>query len=81
MPCSAFFSRLGADLSQIAKTKIVFISFRTFKKPKNADVFVRAHGKSIMTLAKEILGHVPESKTPQSKLSNISQSRTFLCLS
>lgn len=48
-----------ANKSQISKTKVVFISFQTLKKPRNVDVFVRAHSKSVEALRAEIASHVP----------------------
>lgn len=48
---------------KLAKSNIVFVSFESLKKPKLADVFIRAHGKSLPTLQKEISSHLPPPPT------------------
>ncbi|ROW02802.1 hypothetical protein VSDG_01805 [Cytospora chrysosperma] len=45
--------------AKISHTKKVFISFATIKRPSNADVFVRARGKSLERLRAEVASHCP----------------------
>ncbi|KAH6850788.1 Elongator complex protein 5 [Chaetomium sp. MPI-CAGE-AT-0009] len=44
--------------AKLERAKIVFVSFATIKKPALADIFIRARGKSLKTLAAEITSHV-----------------------
>ncbi|KAK4042884.1 hypothetical protein C8A01DRAFT_32981 [Parachaetomium inaequale] len=44
--------------AKLERAKIVFVSFATIKKPALADIFIRARGKSLKTLAAEIASHV-----------------------
>ncbi|KAI1753304.1 Elongator complex protein 5 [Xylaria castorea] len=43
--------------AQISKTKIIYISFATLKKPVGVDIFVRARGKTAESLRSEIVSH------------------------
>lgn len=43
----------------MSKGKIIFVSFATLKKPAEADVFVKARGKTAEALRSEILSHYP----------------------
>ncbi|KAK3378146.1 Elongator complex protein 5 [Podospora didyma] len=43
--------------AKIGKTKVVFVSLATVKKPPNVDIFVKARGKSLKALASEIISH------------------------
>ena len=61
---------------QIARTKVVFVSFATVKKPCDADVLVKARGKSLKALRSEILSHCPPPVTPSGK-DGLSQSGFF----
>ncbi|KAK3326255.1 Elongator complex protein 5 [Apodospora peruviana] len=40
--------------AKIVRSKVVFVSFATVKKPHNTDHFIKARGKSLKTLAAEI---------------------------
>lgn len=44
---------------QLAKTKVVFVSFSTVKKPRDVDVFIKAAGKDLVAVRKELLSHYP----------------------
>jgi hypothetical protein len=65
---------IEADVEQISKSKIIFISFATLSKkvPIQADVFVSAIRKDIEALRAEVVSHFPPpqaaatSPTPQS---------------
>jgi hypothetical protein len=63
-----------ANFMQLSKTKIVFISFQTLRKPKHidADVFIIARKKQLAALNQEISSHVPKSQpaTPQVPISS-----------
>ncbi|KAM3073512.1 hypothetical protein ACMFMG_004592 [Clarireedia jacksonii] len=50
----------------ISKSKIIFISFSTLQKrlPFPPDVFMPAHNKSLSTLRKEIISHLPSPTQP-----------------
>jgi hypothetical protein len=66
--------KIEADVEQISKSKIIFISFATLSKkvPIQADVFVSAIRKDMAALKEEIVTHFPPpqaaatSATPQS---------------
>lgn len=40
--------------ANLAKTRVIYVSFETLKKPKNADVFISASNQTLQTLQKEI---------------------------
>jgi len=42
---------------QLGRSKVVFVSFATVRKPQNADIFIKARGKSLKALAAEIASH------------------------
>ncbi|KAK2019592.1 hypothetical protein LZ32DRAFT_598275 [Colletotrichum eremochloae] len=48
------------DSTQVAKAKIILLSFATLKRPRDVDVVVRARGKSPKALRAEILLHYPK---------------------
>ncbi|KAH8845929.1 hypothetical protein MCOR27_001115 [Pyricularia oryzae] len=48
--------------AKLSKTKIVFVSFATLKKPVEADIFIKARGKSLQALRNEIAAHCPDPK-------------------
>lgn len=69
---------------QTAKTKVIFLSFATFKKPQDVDVFIKAAGKDFRIIRKELLSHYPtldaasvRDKNSQSKCSNIINKQTL----
>ncbi|KAI2621637.1 histone acetylation protein 2 [Hypoxylon sp. NC1633] len=45
--------------AKASKSKVLYISFATLRKPANVDVFVRARGKSAEALRSEIASHYP----------------------
>ncbi|KAF4984236.1 hypothetical protein FZEAL_524 [Fusarium zealandicum] len=45
--------------AKIAKTQVIFLSFVTLKKPRDADVFIKAAGKDLQAVRKELLNHYP----------------------
>ncbi|KAI0910674.1 Elongator complex protein 5 [Ustulina deusta] len=49
--------------AQTSKTKIIYISFATPRKPPGVDVFVPARGKTAESLRSEITSHYPASHT------------------
>jgi elongator complex protein 5 len=44
---------------QIAKTSVIFLSFATLKKPQHVDVFVKAAGKDLNVVRRELVAHYP----------------------
>lgn len=51
----------------MSKGKIIFVSFATLKKPAEADVFVKARGKTAEALRSEILSHYPAGTPGQTQ--------------
>ncbi|PTB42245.1 hypothetical protein M441DRAFT_136558 [Trichoderma asperellum CBS 433.97] len=45
--------------AKLAKTKIIFLSFSTLRKPREADVFIKATGKDLNAVSRELLSHYP----------------------
>ncbi|KAI1375243.1 histone acetylation protein 2 [Hypoxylon crocopeplum] len=45
--------------AKVSKSKVIFVSFATLKKPGDVDVFIRARGKSPEALRAEITSHYP----------------------
>lgn len=63
---------------QIAKTQVIFLSLVTLKKPQDADVFIKAAGRDLQTVRKDLLNHYPafnplldKGKPTQSKPSRV----------
>ncbi|KAI0517668.1 Elongator complex protein 5 [Xylaria bambusicola] len=54
--------------AQISKTKIIYISFATLRKPAGVDIFVRAQGKTAESLRSEIISHYPAGHTQKTLL-------------
>ncbi|KAI1420143.1 Elongator complex protein 5 [Xylaria sp. FL1777] len=54
--------------AQISKTKIIYISFATPRKPPGVDVFVAARGKTAEGLRSEIISHYPAGHTHKTLL-------------
>ncbi|KAI1342083.1 histone acetylation protein 2 [Xylariaceae sp. FL0016] len=54
--------------AQISKTKVIFISFTTLKKPQDATVFISARGKSIEALRTEVASHNPPNTAQKTLL-------------
>lgn len=78
--CSLYSERLFTlaatilTCTQISHTKIIFISFYTIKRPSNADIFIKARGKSLQKLRSEIVSHYPPPAPPTAKDATASQS-------
>ncbi|KAH6611351.1 elongator complex 5 [Trichoderma cornu-damae] len=45
--------------AKLIKTKVIFLSFATLRKPRDADVFVKAAGKDFNAVSRELLAHYP----------------------
>ncbi|KAI1039892.1 hypothetical protein LB505_007114 [Fusarium chuoi] len=45
--------------AKIAKTQVIFLSLVTLKKPQDADVFIKAAGRDLQTVRKDLLNHYP----------------------
>ncbi|KAM7202776.1 Elongator complex protein 5 [Naviculisporaceae sp. PSN 640] len=45
--------------AKLGRSTVVFISFATVRRPQNADIFIKARGKSLKALAAEIASHCP----------------------
>ncbi|KAL7625123.1 hypothetical protein AAE478_004337 [Parahypoxylon ruwenzoriense] len=45
--------------AKVSKTKAIFVSFGTLKRPADVDVFIKAWGKSLEALRSEITSHYP----------------------
>ncbi|KAL7795409.1 Elongator complex protein 5 [Trichoderma ceciliae] len=45
--------------AKLAKTKIIFLSFSTLRKPRDADVFIKAAGKDLNAVSRELLALYP----------------------
>ncbi|KAK5627429.1 hypothetical protein RRF57_003144 [Xylaria bambusicola] len=54
--------------AQISKTKIIYISFATLRKPAGVDVFIRTQGKPAESLRSEIISHYPAGHTQKTLL-------------
>lgn len=44
---------------QIAKSSVIYLSFTTLKKPRDVDVFVKAAGKNLNTVRRDLVAHYP----------------------
>lgn len=63
--------------AQASRTKIIFISFSTVKKPSHADVFIKARGKSLQKLRSEIVSHYPAPAAQTAKTAAASSSMSL----
>ncbi|TGJ81968.1 hypothetical protein E0Z10_g6810 [Xylaria hypoxylon] len=54
--------------AQISKTKIIYISFATLRKPAGIDVFIQARGKTAESLRSEIISHYSPGHTHKTLL-------------
>ncbi|KAM6512369.1 hypothetical protein FSOLCH5_010083 [Fusarium solani] len=45
--------------AKIAKTQVIFLSLTTLKKPQNADIFIKAAGRDLQSVRKELVAHHP----------------------
>lgn len=60
-------------LPQLARSKVLFISLATVKKPPSADILIKARGKPLHALSAEITSHLiqpPAPAAPQSTSPN-----------
>lgn len=71
----SLFPKPSLTTVQISHTRIVFISFATIKRPSNADVFVRARGKTLEKLRAEVVSHCPPPGALASKDAAASHSK------
>ncbi|KAF3356509.1 hypothetical protein VdG1_03789 [Verticillium dahliae VDG1] len=46
--------------AKMGKSKVIFLSFATLKKPRDMDVLVKGRGKALTALRTEILSHYPK---------------------
>lgn len=72
--CTLYIQQMNNLHDQLAKTKIIFLSFSTLRKPRDADVLIKATGKDSNTVARELLAQYPsfqpsalKDKTAQSE--------------
>ncbi|KAK7432479.1 hypothetical protein QQZ08_001044 [Neonectria magnoliae] len=45
--------------AKIAKASVIFLSFVTLKKPRDVDVFVKAAGKDLSSVRRDLVAHYP----------------------
>ena len=45
---------------QIAKSKVIFLSLATLKQPRGVDVFIKAAGRDLEGVRKELVSHYPK---------------------
>ncbi|KAK1655432.1 histone acetylation protein 2 [Colletotrichum phormii] len=64
--------------AKVAKAKVILLSFATLKRPRGADVVVRARGKNLKALRAEILSHYPKMDPRASKGASSSQKTVVL---
>ncbi|KAJ4420430.1 hypothetical protein N0V85_000599 [Neurospora sp. IMI 360204] len=52
---------------KLARSKVLFVSFTTVRKPRDVDIFIKARGKSVMALITEVASHCapPKGQTPK----------------
>ncbi|OAA41717.1 Histone acetylation protein 2 [Metarhizium rileyi] len=53
--------------AKISKTKIILLSFATVKKSPDVDVFIKAAGRDLRTVAKELVVHYPAFDPTQAR--------------
>ena len=65
--------------AKLSRSKVVFVSCSTVKKPRDADIFIKARGKSLQALASEIAAQCPFQPPSSSAgaANNNTQSRFF----
>ncbi|POR31204.1 Elongator complex protein 5 [Tolypocladium paradoxum] len=54
-------------IAEIAKTKVVFLSFATLKTPRDVEVFVKAAGRDLRTVRNELVAHYPVFASTQGR--------------
>ncbi|KAI8291199.1 histone acetylation protein 2 [Colletotrichum sp. SAR11_57] len=63
---------------QIAKAKVILLSFATLKRPRDVDVIIKARGKNLKSLRAEILSHYPKPDPSAAKGAPPSQKTIIL---
>ncbi|KAL9947696.1 hypothetical protein ACHAQF_004935 [Verticillium nonalfalfae] len=66
--------------AKIGKSKVIFLSFATLKKPRDIDVFVKGRGKTLTALRTEILSHYPKPDEQADKAKRKPSQRTLVLL-
>lgn len=59
---------------QVAKAKVILLSFTTLKRPRDVDVVIKARGKNMNALRAEIISHYPKIDPAAAKNASSSQS-------
>ncbi|KAK3402966.1 Elongator complex protein 5 [Sordaria brevicollis] len=51
---------------KLARSKVLYVSFTTVRKPRDVDIFIKARGKTVIALTTEIASHCapPKGQTP-----------------
>ena len=44
---------------QVSKSKVIFLSFSTAKRPQDADVFIKAAGRDLQAVRSELVAQYP----------------------
>lgn len=57
---------------KLARSKVLYVSFTTVRKPRDVDIFIKARGKSVTALTTEIASHCapPKGQTPKDAATN-----------
>ncbi|KJZ71859.1 hypothetical protein HIM_08704 [Hirsutella minnesotensis 3608] len=63
---SSLLSELYAR-AKVSKTKVIYVSFATAKKPRGAHVLVKAAGRDLRTVRSELVAHYPSFRPTQAK--------------
>ncbi|KAM0324121.1 hypothetical protein ACHAQA_008313 [Verticillium albo-atrum] len=66
--------------AKIAKSKVIFLSFATLKKPRDADIFVKGRGKNLTALRTELLSHYPKPDETAGKTKIKPSQRTLVII-
>ncbi|UNI18640.1 hypothetical protein JDV02_004895 [Purpureocillium takamizusanense] len=66
--------------AKISKTKVVFLSFATLRKPRGADVLVKAAGRDLAAVRRELQAHVPAFDPAQTRAKKPSQQRAVIVI-
>ncbi|KAB5575784.1 histone acetylation protein 2 [Coniochaeta sp. 2T2.1] len=53
--------------AKIARSKVIFISFATVRKPRDADTLIKGRGKTLKALKAEIVSHCPPPSATTTK--------------
>ncbi|KAG7136211.1 hypothetical protein HYQ45_006170 [Verticillium longisporum] len=66
--------------AKMGKSKVIFLSFATLKKPRDMDVLVKGRGKALTALRTEILSHYPKPDEQADKAKRKPSQRTLVLL-